>query len=154
MNATIVERRFRLFLLIVVEGLCVGTVIELWLAKHIKLREQLIPFVLCGIGFLSVLAVLVRPGRITIWFMRRVMIVIILGSLLGMYFHLSSNFELESEIQSATAATSDIFFASLMGAAPVLAPGLLALAGTLALAATYYHPALGKRNDIALPASL
>jgi hypothetical protein len=33
---------------------------------------------------------------------------------------------------------------ALTGAAPLLAPGVLALAGVLAIAATYYHPALGR----------
>jgi hypothetical protein len=36
---------------------------------------------------------------------------------------------------------------ALMGANPLLAPGILALAGVLAIAATYHHPALRKTDQ-------
>jgi len=146
MNAVTFERWMRRFLLIIVECLCVGTVIELYLEKHYKETNQLIPFVLCALGFVSVLAVQIRPSRKTIWFLRIVMIAVILGSLLGGYFHLASNIDFQVEMRPNQSAV-DSFFAALMGTAPLLAPGMLGLAGVLALAATYYHPALGKRMD-------
>lgn len=146
MDASTFEIRMRRFLLIIVQCLCVGTVIELWLAKHIKETNQLIPFVLCGLAFVSVLAVQWRPNRNTIRILRIVMVVVILGSLLGGYLHLAANVEFQVEMRPNQAAI-DSFFAALMGAAPLLAPGMLGLAGVLALAATYYHPALGNRSD-------
>ena len=149
MNAVTFERWMRRFLLMIVECLCVGTVIELYLEKHYKETDQLIPFVLCAIGFVSVLAVQWRPSRNTIWFLRIVMIAVVLGSLLGGYLHLSTNIDFQVEMRPNQSAV-DSFFAALMGTAPILAPGMLGLAGVLALAATYYHPVMGKRADDSL----
>ncbi len=146
MNAVTFERWMRRFLLIIVECLCVGTAIELYLEKHYKETDQLIPFVLCAIGFVSVLAVQWRPNPNTIWFLRIVMIAVVLGSVLGGYLHLSTNIDFQVEMRPNQSAV-DSFFAALMGTAPILAPGMLGLAGVLALAATYYHPAMGKRTD-------
>lgn len=145
MTAVTFERWMRRFLLIIVELLCIGTVAELWLEKHIKETNQLIPFVLCALALVSVLLLQWKPGPRTIWFLRMVMIAVILGSLLGGFLHLSSNIDFQVEMRPNQSAT-DSFFAALMGTAPILAPGMLGLAGVLALAATYYHPAMGKRG--------
>jgi len=147
-SAATVERRFRRFLLVLVEVLCVGTVIELWLARHIQQTEQLIPFALCGLAFLSTLAVLLRPTRPTLLLLRGVMLLVIAGSLLGGWLHLQANHELVTELHP-NMSSFDALLTSLMGAAPLLAPGILGLAGVLALAATYYHPALGRREPTA-----
>lgn len=146
MNATALECWFRRFLLVIVEFLCVGTVIELILEKHNKETLQFIPFVLCVAGFLSVLAVLILPQRNTINVLRAVMVVVVLGSLLGGLLHLRGNVEFVTEMRP-NAAFGDVVIQSLMGAAPLLAPGILGLAGVLAIAATYYHPAMGKRRE-------
>ena len=146
MNAATFERWMRRFLLIIVELLCVGTAVELWLEKHYKETPQLIPFMLCVLGLASVLLVQWRPGSKTIWLLRIVMVAVVLGSILGGYFHLASNIDFQVEMRP-NQSTIDSFFAALMGTAPILAPGMLGLAGVLALAATYYHPALGKRAD-------
>ena len=66
MNAVTFERWMRRFLLIIVECLCVGTVIELYLEKHFKETNQLIPFALCALGFVSIVLVQWRPSRKTI----------------------------------------------------------------------------------------
>jgi len=150
MNAVTFERWMRRFLLIIVECLTVGTVIELLLEKHYKETNQLIPYVLCILGFVGVLAVQIRPSRKTIQVLRIVMIAVVLGSFLGGYLHLASNVDFQVEMRPNQSAV-DSFFAALMGTAPILAPGMLGLAGVLALAATYYHPAMGKRTSEALP---
>ncbi|MBI1281414.1 MAG: hypothetical protein GC179_25025 [Anaerolineaceae bacterium] len=150
MNAVTFERWMRRFLLIIVECLCAGTVIELYLEKHYKETNQLIPFVLCVLGFVSVLAVQIRPNRKMIWVLRIVMVAVVLGSLLGGFLHLSANIDFQVEMRPNQSAV-DSFFAALMGTAPLLAPGMLGLAGVLALAATYYHPAMGKRPAETLP---
>ncbi len=147
MTAEVIERRLRRFLLIMVDLLCVGTIAELVLAKHYKATDQLIPFILCIIAFLSVLAVQLRPARGTIRVMRLVMIALVLGSLLGGYLHLSANYAFSIDIRP-NATTVNALLTSLSGAAPLLAPGILALAGVLALAATYYHPALRTNSAV------
>jgi uncharacterized membrane protein len=79
--------------------------------------------------------------------MRGVMVLLIAGSLLGMALHYQSNWEFESEMRPNSTAIN-VLTASMMGAAPLLAPGLLALAGVLGITAVFYHPVLGNRIDI------
>ncbi|MBX3086226.1 MAG: hypothetical protein KF716_31610 [Anaerolineae bacterium] len=146
MSTGVIERRIRLLLLILVAAICVGTVTELILRKHTGETIQFVPFVVSGLGLLSVIAVLVRPQATTIWVLRGVMVLAIGASLLGMWEHLETNYNFESEMRP-NAAFTDVIVPTLMGAAPLLAPGILALGGVLGLAATYYHPALGKRTD-------
>ena len=83
----------------------------------------------------------VRPGRGTILILRWIMGLTFLGSLFGLFEHLEHNIGFALEIQP-NAALPDIFFEALGGANPLLAPGMLAVAAMIALAATYYHPAL------------
>jgi hypothetical protein len=142
MSSTAVEERLRRFLLVIVIFLCLGTLVELLLEEHYKESLQLIPFGLCGTAILTVLAVLIRPQRNTILLLRIVMIIVVLGSLLGIYLHLDSNLQFELEIRP-NATAGDVWLDALRGANPLLAPGILALGSMLALLATYFHPALG-----------
>ena len=145
MNAVIVESRIRRLLLALVMFMSIGTVAELWLADHTEELKQLIPFGLCGLVFLSALAVLVRPNPGTIWTFRAVCVITLLGSVLGMFFHLSGNYEFVAEMRPNMAA-AEVLIQALEGAAPLLAPGLMGTMALFGLVATYYHPALGKRK--------
>jgi len=141
MESTTVEQRLRIFLLWVAGALCAGTIVELYLAKHTKEPMQFVPFALCALGLLAVVSALRRPSRASLWSLRGVMGVLMLGSLLGVYEHLIGNLEFQLEMRPG-AAWTDVWFTTLRGAAPLLAPGILALAAALAIAATYQHPAL------------
>jgi hypothetical protein len=141
MTPELIVQRLRRFLLMLAAFILVGTIAELWLTEHFEESLQLIPFVLAGFGLLVIGAVLVRPQRLSIWALRIVMTVVASGSLLGMYLHLANNFQFELEIRP-NAGAGDVIMETLQGANPLLAPGVLALAAILAIAATYYHPAL------------
>lgn len=141
MSTTLVDARLRRFLLGLTAFIFIGTVIELWLSDHTQETLQWIPFILSALGFLAVGAVWFRPSRQTIRVLRGVMTLVALGSIAGIYFHLSGNFEFELEMRPGV-ATTDVIMEALKGADPLLAPGILALAALLAIAATYYHPAL------------
>lgn len=141
MQASPIEQQLRTFLLVTSGFLCLGTIVELVLAKHYKEPAQLIPFVLCFVGFVTVAAALLRPSRTSVWVLRGVMVVLALGSAFGIYEHLSGNAAFISEIQPNSSGIG-FWLQALGGAAPLLAPGILALAGALALAGTYGHPAL------------
>src|SRR5215207_1683288 len=145
MPTTTVEQRLRTFLLWLAGSMCIGTTVELFLAKHYQDLFQLLPFVLCGVGLIGVVAVLRRPQRTRLLALRGVMGLLLLGSLLGIYEHLVNNFAFELDMRPS-AVWSDIWFQALRGAAPLLAPGILAVAAVVALAATYAHPALARRN--------
>jgi hypothetical protein len=136
-----VEGRLRRFLLLVTASIFVGTPVELMLEDHTKEPLQLIPFVLCGVGLLTVVAALVRPQKATLFALRVTMLLVAIGGLLGIGLHLWNNFEFEREIRP-NAAMGDALMNTLKGANPLLAPGILVVAALIAVAATYYHPAL------------
>lgn len=138
--------RLRRFLLVFAVMLFGGTLSELFLIKHSDSLVQLTPFVLCGVGTLAVLAVLWRPRRATMLALRGCMGLIMLGSLFGIYEHVSVNFAIKREVDPG-AETSALMLSALGGANPLLAPGMLAVAAVLALAATYRNPALLTGRD-------
>ena len=144
MNATVILARLRTFLLVLAAFLCVGTVVELWAAEHFHEATQILPFVLAGIGLVTILAVLWRPQRLTMRVMQAVMLLNALGGAFGIYEHIEHNLAFELEIRP-NAAVADVFVEALHGASPLLAPGVLALAAVIALAATYYHPVFEHR---------
>jgi hypothetical protein len=136
-----IEGRLRRILLLLVTLVFPGTVAELILEEHTKETLQWIPFILCAAGFVAVVAALVRPERITLLALRVVMVFVGAGGLLGMGLHLLNNYEFAREIRPS-AASADLIIPALKGANPLLAPGILVFAAVVALAATYYHPAL------------
>jgi len=138
--------RLRRFLLVFSVVLLGGALLELWLIEHTEDPVQFIPFVLCGLGMLAALAALLRPRRATLLTLRACMALVVFGTLLGIYLHVEGNLALQREI-SPNAAAGATLFAALGGANPLLAPGILAVAAVLALAATYRHPALGKEKE-------
>jgi len=144
MTSKTVEERLRLFLLGLSGVMCLGAIVELWLAGHTQQLIQFLPFVLCGLGLAAVIGVLLRPGRSTIWALRFIMGIAACGSLIGAYEHITSNLEVVREVNPGLALV-DALWQAARGAAPLLAPGVLALAALVAMAATYYHPALGNR---------
>lgn len=138
MTAAVVLERLRRFLLVLAAFLFGGTVVELGLVNHTEDLVQWIPFVLCGVGLLVVVSVLVRPRGPTVKSLRVWMLLVVVGSLFGVYQHVTNNIAFEREI-NPTASSSRILRQALGGANPLLAPGMLAVAALLALAATYKH---------------
>lgn len=145
MTATI-ESSIRRWLLLLAAFIFLGTVGELILEEHTKETIQYLPFVLCIAGFITVMTVLLRPVRASLLALRVTMVLTAAGGVLGLVVHVVNNFEFEQEIQPNLAA-SDLIVATLKGANPLLAPGILAFAAIIALIATYYHPALGRREQ-------
>lgn len=144
MSAEIVLHRLRRFLLALAGFMSIGTGVELALAEHWEGAVQILPFVLCGLSFLVIVAVLFRPQPRVVYVLRWVMGITLAGSLFGIFEHIEHNLEFAQEIRP-NAAVADLFFDALGGANPLLAPGILAFTALLALAATYYHPLLSKQ---------
>ena len=140
MSAEHIIARLRRFLLILTVIVCGGTVVELLLLEHTGEPLQLVPFILAGIGAGLALWVMLKPNTQSIRALRVGMTLVFLGSGVGMLIHLIHNVEFELEIRPA-AVFGDIWLKALMGANPLLSPGVLALAAVIAIAATYYHPA-------------
>src|SRR5687767_5737340 len=130
--------RLRRFLLVLSLLLFGGALIELWLVGHTQDVLQWLPFGLCILGALVVLLVLLRPGRGAIKALRICMALVVLGTLLGIYLHVEGNVLLASEIQP-NSPTTELILKGLAGANPLLAPGILAVAAVLSVAATYRY---------------
>lgn len=141
MSTQTINQRLRQFLLIMALSIFLATPVELILADHTANPTQLIPFALSGLGLVGVLFILWRQGRNELLSLRAIMIVVFAGSLFGIFEHILHNFEFELEIRP-NAGASDVWWEALKGVNPLLAPGILALAALLVMAATYKHPAL------------
>jgi len=138
MSVAEVLRRLRLFLLALSSMLFAGTLLELWLVNHTEDAIQWLAFVFAGVGLLVTLVFLIRRGRITLAVLRFCMVLVIAGSLFGIYQHVSNNVAFEREIQ-ANSTIGHLVWKGLSGANPLLAPGTLAIAGLLALAGSYKY---------------
>ncbi|MCB9150073.1 MAG: hypothetical protein H6641_15055 [Caldilineaceae bacterium] len=143
MSSERILQRLRLFLLAMAAFLFIGTIVELALISHWEDPTQILPFVLCALGAGAVGAMLFRPAPRTIRVLRWIMGIAFAGSLFGVFEHIEHNIGFALEIQP-NATVSQVFFDALGGANPLLAPGMLALAAMLAMAATYYHPSIVK----------
>ena len=133
-----VLRRLRLFLLALSSLLFAGTLLELSLVNHTEDAIQWLAFVLAGIGLSITLTVLVRRGPTTVSVLRWCMLLVIVGSLFGIYQHVYNNIAFEREIQP-NAMFNHLIWKGLSGANPLLAPGTLAVAALLSLGATYKY---------------
>lgn len=138
MSAGEVLRRLRIFLLVLSSLLFAGTLFELWLVNHTEDAIQWLAFVLGGIGLVVTLIVLFRREPATLRLLRCSMLLVIVGSLFGVYQHVYNNIAFEREIQP-NATLRQLFWKGLSGANPLLAPGTLAVAGLLSLAGTYKY---------------
>lgn len=146
MSESGIEGWFRSFLLGVSAFILLGTIVELILVEHTEETLQWIPFILCAIGIICILLFRLNPTPKKIYFLRAVMGVLAAGSLYGVYLHFTGNFEFSAEIHPAYTFTEN-FTAALLGASPMMAPGILFLASLLAVAATYRHPLLKENAD-------
>lgn len=144
MSAELILHRLRLFLLAISASLCIGTIVELALIGHWEDPPQILPFVLCFLGFGAVTAMLLRPAQNAVRALRWIMGVAFAGSLFGVFEHVEHNIGFALEIQP-NATVGQVFFDALGGANPLLAPATLAVAALLAIAATYYHPSITKK---------
>ena len=144
MNSEIVLARLRQFLVFISAGVFVMTVTELIFLSHWSETIQFLPFVLSGLGLLTLSLAYLRPNRGTITALRWSMIVIAACSLIGVYEHMANNFGFRMEIQP-NATAWELILATLEGANPVLAPGILMLGAVIGLAAMYHHPSLEVR---------
>ena len=144
MSAEATLLRLRQFLIIISAGVFVMTVTELFFLSHWTEWIQYLPFALSGLGLVTLGLAYFRPTRRTLLVLRWSMIIIALCSLIGFYEHMENNFEFNKEIRPNATAQQSIV-ATLEGANPVLAPGILTLGAVIGLAATYQHQVLAEK---------
>ena len=129
-------RRLRTFLLALSAALYAGAMVELFLVEHTEDPAQLIPFGLCALGILSLAGCRLRPGRASVRALRLVGALVVVGSAIGMAFHLNANVEIARETMPGASGAA-LFIAGLSGGNPLFAPGILAVAAAIGWAATY-----------------
>jgi len=141
MNSEVVLARLRQFLLFISAGVFIMTVTELFFLSHWSETIQFLPFLLSGLGLITLCLAYFRPSPGTIAALRWSMIVIAACSLIGVYEHMANNLGFRMEIQP-NATTWELVLATLEGANPVLAPGILMLGAVIGWASVYQYPAL------------
>lgn len=141
MNSEHSLARIRQFLLIISAGVFIMTVTELFFLSHWTETIQLLPFALSGWGLIVLALAYFKPRARTINVLRWSMVVIGLCSLIGIYEHMANNLGFQMEIQP-NATLWELITATLEGANPVLAPGILMLGAAIGWTAAYQHSAL------------
>ena len=131
-------------LLIFVLG-TVGLGTELLLLGHFEEWRQQIPLALLAFGLVLVAVRLFYRGAIILRLFRLTMLAFVLGGMVGLWFHLSSNMEFELEMYP-TLSGLELLFKALGGAMPALAPGALVQLGLIGFLYTYQHPVLSQEQ--------
>ena len=137
-----VAAQYRRFLFATASVLYVGAAAELALVGHYHGWTQVIPLVLIALALVALLWLRRGgAGRRTLGAVRVTSALVVVGSVVGVGLHVKGNLEFEREIHPDAPLMGALWEAA-QGASPLLAPGALALAGVLAAAATWRHPAL------------
>ncbi len=117
----------------------VGTTAELLLMGHYKELFQWSPLVLLALTALGLIAMVVKPTPTTIMLFRYLMLVVLLSSLAGVFFHLKGNIEFKLETKPELSGVA-LLWQALKGGLPTLAAGIMAQIGVLGLMLTLHHP--------------
>ena len=118
----------------------VGTAAELVLLEHTEDAWQKAPLVLIAVACVVLAALTVRPSTAGVRIFQIAMVALIASGMAGLALHYQGNVEFELELQPG-ASGFHLFWESMKGATPVLAPGTMALLGAIGLTYTYRHPA-------------
>lgn len=140
-----VEAQFRRFLLATAAVTYLAAAVELLLVGHYEEPLQVAPFAMIGIGLAAIVWAWVAPRSASLRILRWVGLAVIVGSLVGVGLHVKGNVEFALETLP-DASFGALAWKGMSGRNPLLAPGMIALAGILAAAATYRHPLLTSRG--------
>jgi hypothetical protein len=143
-NGVVVVVLRRLLLGLLYIGMA-GVSAELLLLEHMETWQQYIPFIALALGFVTVTAAALRPGRGVLLALRGCMLLFVVAGVTGIYLHYSGNVEFELEMYAGLKGR-ELIWKALTGATPVGAPGFLAQLGLLGLVYTYRHPHLNRRS--------
>ena len=117
------------------------TLLELVFSEHYTEILMLVPFALTALTLFAIILVAFWPSTRLLRLFQGAMAPLFVGSALGVFFHLRGNLEIAQEV-SPDLGGLGVAWKVLTGAAPALAPGLLAFVGLLGLIYTYRHPGL------------
>ena len=138
-----ISLRRGLLLIFVIGAVGLGT--ELLLLGHFEEWRQQVPLVLLALGLVLLAVRLFYRGAIILRLFRLTMLAFVLGGIVGLWFHLSSNMEFELEMYP-TLTGLELLSKALGGAMPALAPGALVQLGLIGFLYSYQHPALSREQ--------
>jgi len=114
-----------------------GTSAELLLLEHVEGIWQLIPLILMGCSLLVLLWLGLSKSSMSIRVFQGTMLLFIASGILGSWQHFSGNREFELEMYESMQGW-ELFWESMKGAFPVLAPGTMIALGLMGWAYTRY----------------
>lgn len=135
------EPWLRRFVLAAAVATYLAAAVELILVEHYEEWQQFLPFGMIGLGVLAAGWAWASPGHASVAAARWAGALAVGTSLAGVYWHVTGNLAFVREVMP-DAGTAKVLWGTVSGGNPLLAPGMIALAGLLAAAATYRHPAL------------
>ena len=118
-----------------------GTLAELYLLEHTEDWWQLAPMYLLAAGPFAVAWSMLEPAPASLRSLQALMLLYVLAGVIGTYQHYTGNAEFELEMYPSRAGF-ELFWESLKGATPALAPGTMTMLGLLGLASSFRHPKL------------
>ncbi len=120
-----------------------GTAGELMLLEHTETAWQWSPVVALVVGFFACIVVLFAESKAAAGVFRLLMATFLLLGTVGLYQHYRGNVEFELEMYP-TRHGLELFWESLKGATPTMAPGAMILLGLVGLVTL---APLAKRRD-------
>jgi len=128
-----------------------GTGAELLLLEHTETFWQWLPLILIALTFgVLILQCIIQRAAIVRAF-QVTMFLLMAGGVIGLGLHFNGNREFELEMHPGQTGMK-LFWETLKGATPALAPGMLIFLGCLGLVCTYQHPALAASGPTNEPA--
>lgn len=123
-----------------------GTALELFFLDHFEDNWQRVPLVLLAAGLVTGVGVAVAPRPAVLWAHRAVMALFIIGGTVGFYLHYQVNVEFEQEMRASIGGW-ELFWKSMKGALPSLAPFAMTQFGVLGLILTIKRNAAGVSHE-------
>ena len=118
-----------------------GMLVDLLLLEHFETVWQWMPLALLVPVIASVVVVAMRPARAVVRVFQGLMVLCVAAGLVGLFLHYRGNVEFELERDPSLRGFT-LFWETIHGATPALAPAALSQLGLLGLAYAFRHPAL------------
>jgi hypothetical protein len=123
-----------------------GVLAELFLIEHYESNTMWIPLVMLALGSATVLFRLASPTRAADRAMAVVMSAFLVSGVLGLWFHFDGNRQFELEVYPSMDGF-ELFWESMTGATPALAPGTMVLLGLIGLVVSVAVPQFNKESS-------
>jgi len=121
----------------------VGTAVELLLMGHTDGFWQLVPLSLIVMVLVVLCWARLKPGPLIMRVFQGSMLLVVSSGLVGCILHYQGNVEFELEMYPYLKGM-ELFWESITGATPSLAPGMMITLGLVGLAFSYRHPRLDR----------